>query len=185
VSSTIGIATPALPRSAAILYLSVLDYPSGWGNGAPSRTFIPELRARWRNVTAVEVSDHTSQDELDLVEASAGRYDAVVASVFVRAASSSGRLDLSRGVGRLLRGVARGAARRDQPFVTVFFGNPYVATALPELPAMLLTYDLYDLAEASAVRAVAGEAPIGGRLPITLGDGFPAGHGLTRAARRR
>ena len=49
---------------------------------------------------------------------------------------------------------------------------------------MLLTYDLYDLAEASAVRAVVGEAPIGGRLPITLGDGFPAGHGLTRAARR-
>ena len=175
----------ALPRSAAVLYLSVLDYPSGWGNGAPSRTFIPELRARWRNVTAVEVSDHTSQAELELVEASAGRYDAVVASVFVRAASFSGRLDLAPAVVRLLRGVARGAARRDQPFVTVFFGNPYVATALPELPAMLLTYDLYDLAEASAVRAVAGEAAIGGRLPITLGDGFPAGHGLTRAARRR
>ena len=175
----------ALPRSAAILYLSVLDYPSGWGNGAPSRTFIPELRDRWPNVTAVEVSDHTSQAELDLVEASAGRYDAVVASVFVRAASFSGRLDLTPGVMRLLRGVARGSARRDQPFVTVFFGNPYVATALPELPAMLLTYDLYDLAEASAVRAVAGEAAIGGRLPITLGDGFPAGHGLTRAARRR
>ena len=174
-----------LPRSAAVLYLSVLDYPSGWGNGAPSRTFLPELRARWRNVTAVEVSDHTSQAELDLVEASAGRYDAVVASVFVRAASSSGRLDLAPGVVRLLRDVARGAARRGQPFVTVFFGNPYVATALPELPAMLLTYDLYDLAEASAVRAVAGEAAIGGRLPITLGDGFPAGHGLTRAARRR
>ena len=175
----------ALPRSATVLYLSVLDYPSGWGNGAPSRTFIPELRARWRNVTAVELSDHTSQDELDLVEASAGRYDAVVASVFVRAASSSGRLDLAPAVARLLRGVARGAVRRDQPFVTVFFGNPYVATALPELPAMLLTYDLYDLAEETAVRAVAGEAAIGGRLPITLGDGFPAGHGLTRAARRR
>ena len=174
----------ALPRSAAVLYLSVLDYPSGWGNGAPSRTFLPELRARWRNVTAIEVSDHTSQDELDLVEASAGRYDAVVASVFVRAASFSGRLDLAPAVVRFLRDVARGAARRDQPFVTVFFGNPYVATALPELPAMLLTYDLYDLAEATAVRAVAGEAPIGGRLPITLGEGFPAGHGLTRAARR-
>ena len=69
--------------------------------------------------------------------------------------------------------------------MTVFFGNPYVATALPELPAMLLTYDFYDLAEATAVRAVAGEAAIGGRLPITLGDGFRAGHGLTRAARRR
>ena len=175
----------ALPRSAAILYLSVLDRPSGWGNGAPSRTFLPELRDRWPNVTAVEVSDHTSRAELDLVRASAGRYDAVVASVFVRTASFSRRMDLAPGVVRFLEDVARGSARRDQPFVTVFFGNPYVATALPELPAMLLTYDFYDLAEASAVRALAGEAAIGGRLPITLGDGFPAGHGLTRSARRR
>ena len=31
------------------------------------------------------------------------------------------------------------------------------ATYMPELPAMLLTYDFYDRAEASAVRAIAGE----------------------------
>lgn len=174
-----------LPRSAAVLYLSVLDYPSGWGNGAPSRTFLPELRDRWPNVTAVEVSDRTSPAELDLVRASADRYDAVVASVFVRTASFSGRMDLAPGVVRLLRDVARRGARRGQPFVTVFFGNPYVAAALPELPAMLLTYDFYDPAEAAAVRAVAGEAAVGGRLPVTLGDEFPVGHGLTRTARRR
>ena len=175
----------ALPRSAALLYLSVLDRPSGWGNGAPSRTFLPELQGRWPNVTAVEVSDQTSQAELDLVRASAGRYDAVVASVFVRTASFRRGMDLAPGVARLLRDVARVSARRGQPFVTVFFGNPYVATALPGLPAMLLTYDLYDLAETTAVRAVAGEAPIGGRLPVTLSAEFPAGHGLARPARRR
>ena len=51
---------------------------------------------------------------------------------------------------------------------------------LPELPAMLLTYDFYDRAEALAVRAVAGEAPIGGKLPIALPGLFLVGHGLTR-----
>jgi beta-N-acetylhexosaminidase len=30
-----------LPREAQILYLSMLDYPSGWQIAAPSRTFIP------------------------------------------------------------------------------------------------------------------------------------------------
>ncbi len=59
-------------------------------------------------------------------------------------------------------------ARSPKPFVTVLFGNPYVATGMPEVPAMLLTYDFYDRAEASAVRALAGEAPITGRLPIAL-----------------
>ena len=66
----------------------------------------------------------------------------------------------------------------------MFFGNPYVAVALPELPAALLTYDLYDVAEVSAVRAIAGEVPITGRLPITLGDRFPSGHGPSRSALR-
>ena len=171
-----------LPRQAAILYLSVLDYPSGWGNGAPSRTFLPELEKRWPDVTAVEVSDRTSGAELELLRASIDRYDAVVASVFVRTASFSGRMDLADPVVSLLQGVARRSQRRQQPFVTIFFGNPYASTFLPELPATLLTYDYYDLAEASAVRAIAGEAPITGRLPIALGDQFPVGYGLTRAA---
>jgi hypothetical protein len=62
----------------------------------------------------------------------------------------------------------------------VFFGNPYVSLAVPELPAMLLTYDFYDLAERSAVRALAGEAPITGRLPIGLAGLGDAGFGLMR-----
>jgi hypothetical protein len=49
---------------------------------------------------------------------------------------------------------------------------------------MLLTYDYYDLAEASAVRAITGEAAITGRLPITLGDEFPVGYGLMRQGPR-
>ena len=172
-------------RRASILYLSVLDYPSGWGNGAPSRTFLPELEKRCPNVTAVEVSDRTSRAELELLLASIDRYDAVVASVFVRTASFSGRMDLAADVVALLRGAARRSQGQGQPFVTVFFGNPYAATFLPELPAMVLTYDYYDLAEASAVRAIAGEAPLTGRLPIALGDQFPVGHGLIRTGQRR
>jgi len=172
-----------VPRSASVLYLSVLDYPSGWGNGAPSRTFLPALTERWPNVTAVEVSDRTSRAELELVRASIDRYDAVVASVFVRTASFSGRMDLAPDVADLLRAVARGSARTARPFVTVFFGNPYAATFLPELPAMLLTYDFYDLAEDNAVRAITGQSPINGHLPIALGDQFHVGHGLTRPGR--
>ena len=67
--------------------------------------------------------------------------------------------------------------------LTTFFGNPYVAAAVPELPVMLLTYDFYDQAEASAVRAIAGEAAIGGRLPIGLSAALPAGFGIDRPQR--
>jgi len=168
------------PREASILYLSVLDYPSGWRIAAPSRTAIPELRERWPNVTAIELSDRSSPDELDLVRAMATRFDAIVVGVFVRTASGSGRQDLPPALAGLLEDLARRTAGTPRPFVTVFFGNPYAVMAAPSLPAVLLTYDIYDLAEASAIRALAGDVPIGGRLPITLPDLFQAGHGLVR-----
>jgi beta-N-acetylhexosaminidase len=169
-----------LARDAPILYLSILDYPSGWQIAAPSRTFIPELKKRWPNVTSIEVSDHTPMSELDFVRTVAPRYGAVVASVFVRSTSGSGRLDLGPELVRLLKDLARITERANLPLVTTFFGNPYTASFIPELPAMLLTYDFYDAAERAAVGAIAGEAPIGGRLPITLSPQFKAGHGLDR-----
>lgn len=168
------------PRDGALLYLSVLDYPSGWGVGAPSRLVIPALRERWPRVTAVELSDRTPRSELELVRETAGRYDAVVAGVFVRTASFSGRMDLDADLVAVLRELAGDAAARGRPFVVVFFGNPYVTRALPELPSVLLTYDYRGVSEVTAVKAIAGEIPIRGRLPVTLDDGLPAGHGLTR-----
>jgi beta-N-acetylhexosaminidase len=173
-----------LADGAQVLYLSVLDYPSGWRMAAPSRTFIPELRKRWPGVTSIELSDRSTDAEIDLVRAMAPRFDAIVASIFVRAASASGRMDLAPALQRLLQDLGRQTATSNKPFVTTFFGNPYVAMFLPELPVMLLTYDFYDRAEASAVRAIAGEAGIGGRLPIALPGLFEAGFGLDRSAAR-
>jgi beta-N-acetylhexosaminidase len=168
------------PREAAVLYLSVLDYPSGWRIASPSRTVIPELRQRWPSLTSVELSDRSTPSEIDLVRATATRYDAIVVSVFVRASSGSGRMDLAPPVSRLLQDLARMTANTPKPFVTMFFGNPYVPMFLPDLPAVLLTYDFYDQAELSAVRALAGEAPITGRLPITLPGFFDVGFGIVR-----
>jgi beta-N-acetylhexosaminidase len=168
-----------VPRDANILYLSVIDYPSGWREGVPSRTFVPELRKRWPKVTAVEISDRTTPSEFDLVRALARRSDAVVASVFVRIASFSGRMDLSPQAAALLESIA---SDQQKPFVTVVFGNPYTTMALPKLPAQILTYEYTDAMEAAAVRALAGETAIGGKLPITLPGMYPFGHGLTRAA---
>jgi beta-glucosidase-like glycosyl hydrolase len=171
-------------RDTPLLYLSILDYPAGWQIAAPSRTFIPELKKRWPQVTSIEVSDQTPKAELDLVRTVAARYGAVIASVFVRASSGSGRLDLAPELVRLLKDLARVTERTNTPFVTCFFGNPYTASFVPELPAMLLTYDFYDQPERAAVSALAGEAAIGGRLPITLGPQLRAGQGLDRVVSR-
>ena len=168
------------PASATVLYLSVIDYASGWREGVPSRTFLPELKKRWPNATGVELSDRMTADQADLVRSLARRADVIVASVFVRIASFSGRMDLSDRQVALLEGLAT----LNKPFVAVMFGNPYTATFLPKLPTMMLAYEAFDGIELAAVRALAGEAPIRGKLPISLPGMFPFGHGLERAPLR-
>ena len=168
------------PRTGSVMYLSVLDYPSGWRIAAPSRTMIPELRARWTATESFEISDRTTPSELDLVRTLAAKFDAVVAGIFVRASSGSGRLDLAPQLEQFLQDLARATERRKQPFVSVLFGNPYTAMGIPEAPAVMLTYDFSDGAERAAVKALAGEIPITGKLPIPLPGMFEIGHGLSR-----
>jgi hypothetical protein len=172
-----------LPQGAQILYLSILDSPSGWGIAAPSRTFIPELKRHWRGVTSVELSERSSANDVELVRAMAPRFDAVVASVFVRAASGSGRMDLPSNMQALLRALARQEEQGGKPFVVVLFGNPYTASFLQDVPAILVTYDFYDRAERSAVKALTGESSITGKLPIGLPGVAERGAGLIRDRR--
>ena len=65
----------------------------------------------------------------------------------------------------------------------MLFGNPYTATFLKKLPAMVVTYEEFDAIEEAAVRALACEAPITGKLPISLPGMCPIGHGLHRPKR--
>jgi beta-glucosidase-like glycosyl hydrolase len=168
-----------LPRTARVLLLSVIDYASGWREGAPGRVFIPELKKRYPDVTAAEISDRTTAAEFDLLRALARRSDAVVAATYVRGAAGSGRIGLGAGPLALLEQVAADPAK---PFVAVAFGSPYVGDLAPKVPAVMLTYEFGDAPEAAALRALCGEATIAGRLPVTIPGLFPAGHGLDRAA---
>ncbi len=170
-------------RNARVLVLSVLDYPGNWRIAAPGRTFVPAIRERWPEVTAVELSDRSTASEIDLVRASAPAYGAIVIGVYVRAASGSGRIDLAPSLVRLLNDLAR-LSTGERPVVAAFFGNPYVAASVSDLPAMLLTYDFGDLAESSAARAIAGDIPIGGKLPIAIPGIAAVGEGIVSAARR-
>jgi beta-N-acetylhexosaminidase len=168
-----------LPGNARVLVLSVIDSASGWREGAPGRVLVPELKRRYPDLAAVEVSDRTTAAEMDLLRALARRADAVVAATYVRIAAGSGRMGLAAAPLALLEQVA---ADPTKPFVAVAFGSPYVGDLAPKVPAVLLTYELGDAPEAAAVRALCGDAPIGGKLPVTIPGLFPAGHGLERAA---
>jgi beta-N-acetylhexosaminidase len=168
-----------LRDGARVLVLSLIDYASGWREGAPGRVFIPELRKRFPELTAVELSDRSSAGEIDLVHELARGQDAVIAATYVRVASYSGRMDLAPQQRALLE---RLASQPGPPLLTVVFGNPYVALLAPRLPLLLLTYEFGDAPERAAARALCGEQAIAGRLPVSIPGLFAIGDGLQRPA---
>ena len=168
-----------LAKEKSVLLVSVLDYQGGWRIASPGRTFLPAMKERWPNSTAIEISDRTTAPERDLVRTMAGKFDAIVLGIFVRTASGSGRMDLAPDTAKLVSSLAA-LGSVDRPVIAAFFGNPYVAANVSDLPAMLLTYDFGDLAESSAARAIAGEIPIGGHLPIGIPGVAAVGEGLRR-----
>ena len=58
-----------VPREASCCICRCSTTRPNWRIAAPSRTFMPELRKRWPNVTAIELSDRSTTEEIDLVRA--------------------------------------------------------------------------------------------------------------------
>jgi len=66
------------------------------------------------------------------------------------------------------------------PTVLVSLGNPYLISALPEVGSYLIGWRSNPVIEAAVGRALAGAAPITGRLPIAIPPRYPRGWGLQR-----
>jgi beta-N-acetylhexosaminidase len=64
--------------------------------------------------------------------------------------------------------------------VVAAFGNPYIGTHIPGLGTYVCTFSDTPTSAVSLVRALFGELPIHGRLPVTLPGLAQRGSGLDR-----
>ena len=160
-----------------LLHVNLLDNRSGWREGPVGRVLNSELPKRYAKTTSVQLDNLSGTNEYTMTRQLAEMADAVVVATFIRVAAYKGSIDLTPDQTKLLRDVAK----MKKPFVVISFGSPYLLHHLQELPAYVLTYDTYPGAEMAAVKALAGEIPFQGKLPISLPGLYPVGHGLTRA----
>lgn len=66
-----------------------------------------------------------------------------------------------------------------KPLAVVALRNPYDLLAMPKIETYAAAYEGRPLALESAVKALLGQIPFQGRLPVSLGDKYPAGWGLS------
>ena len=81
--------------------------------------------------------------------------------------------------GALLKAILEKAAPRT---VVLAMGNPYVVQSFPEIENYLCAFSNMSVSETAAVKAVFGEIPIHGRLPVTIPAVAARGEGLERPA---
>jgi beta-N-acetylhexosaminidase len=137
------------------------------------RTFRRAIAARFPRHDSALLDGGTHPDQLAAVLAAADTADLVVFAPFVRVLAWKGDVAIAEPVAELVR---RLAARR--PTVVVAFGNPYVLTAFPDISTYVLAWGHTNVLQRAAARALVGEAPVTGRLPVAIPPYHRVGEGV-------
>jgi len=64
----------------------------------------------------------------------------------------------------------------------VAMGNPYLASDFPKIENYMCTFSNASVSEVAAIKALFGEIPIHGHLPVSIPNVAPRGTGLERPA---
>ncbi|HSP14093.1 MAG TPA: glycoside hydrolase family 3 protein [Thermoanaerobaculia bacterium] len=149
-----------------ILHINLLDSRSGWREGPVGRITAAEMLKRFPKTISIQLDDGSTRNELEMAKRMADLVDAVVVTAFIRVAAYKGSIDLAPEQVRFVRDLCA----LKKPFVFALFGSPYVIQHIPELPSYILTYDTNPGSELSAIKAITGEIPFKGKLPVSLGS---------------
>lgn len=171
---------PILPLAGGGRKLAVFSLSSDAGDYYAGRVFVQELGKRLKDpqdMTFFYADAFTGQEFIDEAVARAKAADAVLVGLFSRVTSNKGSVDLNP---RHILAVKRLVEAGRKVFV-VSFGSPYFLGHFPDVAGYLCAYRPSSEAQAAAVKALFGEIDIQGKLPVTLPDLFPRGHGLVLA----
>jgi beta-N-acetylhexosaminidase len=107
-------------------------------------------------------------------------YEVPVAGKVVRGTPGDGnRVAVQSSSAELLKEVLQAAASKT---VVVAMGSPYVISQFPEIETYLCTFSNVKVSEISAVKAMFGEIPMSGHLPVTIPNIAVRGAGLNSPA---
>jgi beta-N-acetylhexosaminidase len=109
-------------------------------------------------------------------------YVVPVAGKAMRAAGGglTNTVAMDEATGSLLTAILDRAASRT---VVLAMGNPYVAQDFPAIRNYVCAFSNATVSETAAVKAIFGEVPISGHLPVTIPGVASRGEGLERPAR--
>ena len=143
------------------------------------RAFGRDFRARIPDAHVIYVDPRMAAGMSDEVLKAVDEAQTVVAAVYVipTAGKVGNSVAMADATGALLQQVLDRAASKT---VVVAMGNPYLASDFPKIENYMCTFSNATVSELAAVKALFGEIPARGRLPVTIPNVAQRGAGIER-----
>jgi beta-glucosidase-like glycosyl hydrolase/CubicO group peptidase (beta-lactamase class C family) len=140
----------------------------------PGEDLERELSHRFDSVITVR-ADTRFRNAANLKLPPPDSYDVAILALFVRVSDRKGNVDVPEEQAAL----AEQLYNSGKPVVTIAFGSPYLIERFPKAETWLSAFGISDVAQISMARALFGEIPIQGHLPVTIpGVPLKAGFGV-------
>ena len=122
------------------------------------------------------VTNPTMPDELlNAIASQTKQCKQIYAAAFITVAASRGSVDLEGGLDSFLKTLVHNPV----PIALIAFGNPYLLRAVPDIGSYAATFSTAVTSETAAAKAILGEIPIGGKMPVDIPGLTKIGDGLT------
>jgi len=143
------------------------------------RVFGREFRARVPDARVIYVDPRVAGGMSDDVLKAVDEAQSVVAAVYVipTAGKISNSVAMADATGTLLQQILDHAGPKT---AVVAVGNPYLASDFPKIETYMCTFSNATVSEAGAVKALFGEIPVRGHLPVTIPNVAQRGAGIER-----
>ena len=139
------------------------------------RSFAAELRRLGFQPASIRLGPASGPASYDSARTALAAERPALFVAAARVSSGRGTLGIPDSLAALIESTA--VAR---PTLLVALGSPYLLLQAPSVHAYLLAWNIGEVPEVAAARALAGQAPITGKLPIPLPPWYPIGWGVPR-----
>lgn len=140
-----------------------------------------EIRRRSPNALSMILDPSMPEASLDEAAAGIAACESIVVAAFASVAAYRGNVALGGSFPRLVDALIGSG----KPVALIALGNPYLLRNFPKVAAYLTTYSTVAPSEIAAAKALFGDIPIRGRLPVTIPDLAKYGDGIQLPARVR
>ena len=140
----------------------------------PGEDLERELRSRFDSLTTLR-ADTRFVNASTLKLPPPDSYDVAILALFVRVSDRKGNVDVPAEQAAL----AEQLYKTGKPVITVGLGSPYLIERFPQAETWLAAFGISDVAQISVARALFGQIPVRGKLPVTIpGVNLKTGFGM-------